>query len=85
MAQQWVMKVESEETWTLEDPGEGWISPDRKLAAALARVAAGEIGRQLTQHNTTALSNNQVIRGRVLLAMVFGTTRLGQMATRCMT
>ena len=65
------MKVETEEPWALEDPGEGWISLDRKLAAALTKIARGEIGREITQHNTTALNNNLVIRGRVLLAIVF--------------
>ena len=30
LAQEWVMKVETEEPWALEDPGEGWISFDRQ-------------------------------------------------------
>ena len=55
----------------LEDPGEGWISLDRKLAAALANIAYGEIGRQITQATTTASSNTMVARGRVLPAIVF--------------
>ena len=46
------------------------ISLDRKLAAALTTIAHGEIGRQITQATTTALSNNTVARGRVLLAFV---------------
>ena len=58
LAQEWIMKVETEEPWALEDPGEGWISPDRKLAAALTNIARCEIGREITQHNTTALNNN---------------------------
>ena len=65
------MKVEAEEPWALEEPGEGWISLDRKLAAAITRIAGGEAGREITQRNTTALSNSLVIRGRVLLAIVF--------------
>ena len=65
------MKVETEPPWALEDPGEGWISLDRKLAAAVTSIAKGEIGRDITRYNTTALSNNQVVRGRVLLALVF--------------
>ena len=65
------MRVETDESWALEDPCEGWISLDRRLAAALINIAKGEIGRQTTQHNTTALNNNCVIRGRVLLALVF--------------
>ena len=71
LAQDWIMRVETDESWTLEDPGEGWVSLDRKLAAALTKIAKGEIGREITQHNTTALNNNRVIRGRVLLALVF--------------
>ena len=71
LGQEWVMKVETEEPEALEDPGEGWISLDRKLAAALTKIAKGEIGREITQYNTTALNNNRVVRGRVLLALVF--------------
>ena len=44
---------------------------DRKLAAARTRVAAGEIGCEITQYTNTALNNNLVVRGRVLLALVF--------------
>ena len=70
LAQEWIMKVEAEEPTALDEPGEGWISLDRKLAAALTKIARGEIGREITQHNTTALNNNLVIRGRVLRAIV---------------
>ena len=49
LGQEWVMKVETEEPEALEDPGEGWISLDRKLAAALTKIAKGDIGRQ--QHH----------------------------------
>ena len=65
------MKVETEEPEALEDLYEGCISLDRKLAAALTKIAKGEIGREITQYNTTALNNNRVVRGRVLLALVF--------------
>ena len=65
------MRLETDELWSLEEPGDGWISLDRKLAAALSKVAKGEIGRELQQHQTTSLNNMQVARGRVLLAMVF--------------
>ena len=73
MAQAWVMLVETEdpESPVLYDPGEGWVSLGRKLAAAITKIARGEIGREITQYNTTALSNNLVVRGRVLLAIVF--------------
>ena len=65
------MRAETEDPWALEDPAEGWVSLDRKLAAALTKIAKGEIGHEITQRNTTALNNNRVIRGRVLLALVF--------------
>ena len=49
----------------------GWVSLGRKLAAALTKIAHGEIGRELTQATTRALSHGRIIRGRVLLAIVF--------------
>ena len=65
------MRVETDELWALEEPGEGWIALDRKLGSALTKIAKGEIGRELQQYQTTTLNNSQVVRGRVLLAMVF--------------
>ena len=67
----WVRKCETDDPTTLSVPGKEWISLDRKLAAALTNIAHGEIGRQLTLLTTIALNNNQIIRGRVLLATVF--------------
>ena len=46
LAQEWILKVEPHDSGQLEEPGEGWISLDRKLAAALTNIAHGEIGRQ---------------------------------------
>ena len=43
LAQEWIMKVDNEEPWALEDPGEGWISLDRKLASAIPKIARGEL------------------------------------------
>ena len=67
------MMVETEEPWSpaLEEPGEGWVSLDRKLAAAITKIARGEIRREITQYNTTTLNNHLVVRGRVLLAILF--------------
>ena len=79
------MKVETDDPWALDDPGEGWISLDRKLAAALTKIDHGEIGREITQTTTTALNNNLVVRGRVLLASVFGTIRPETVAKCCAT
>ena len=53
------------------------FSLDRKLAAALTKIANGEIGRQITQATTTALNKNMVARGRVLLAFV-SVLRIGE-------
>ena len=71
MAQAWIMKVETQDLTYLQEPGVGWVSLDRTLAAALARISEGEIGRQLTLASTTALSSNTVQRGRVLLTIAF--------------
>ncbi len=40
LAQEWILQVETHSLRDLEDPGEGWISIDRKLAAALAKNCA---------------------------------------------
>ncbi len=71
LAQDWILQVETHDPSDLEDPGDGWLPLDRKLAAALTKIAHGEIGRQITQATTIALNNNMVARGRVLLALVF--------------
>ena len=42
LAQEWILKVETHNPADLEDPGEGWISLDRKLAAASTKNAHGE-------------------------------------------
>ncbi len=76
------MKVETHEAVDLETPGDGWVTLDRKLAAALTKISHGELGRQLTLTSNAALNSGQVARGRVLLALVFeyysaGKTRYG--------
>ena len=70
LAQEWILKVETHKPSDLEIPGEGWVSLDRRLAAALTKIAHGEIGRQITQATTMALNNNTVARGSVLPANV---------------
>ena len=69
------MRCEADDPSLLNDPGDGWVSLDRKLAAALTKIAHGEIGRELTQATTMALNQGRLVRGRALLAIVFGTTR----------
>ena len=80
LAQQWILRVETDDPAELEHPGAGWVSLDGKLAAALTNIAHGEVGREITQATTTCLNNNKVARGRVLLAIVSGTTRPETMA-----
>ena len=70
LAQEWNLRVETDDPADLEYSGEGWVSLDRKLATALTKLAHGEVGREITQAATTCL-NNRVARGRVLLAIVF--------------
>ena len=66
----WIMKRESDELSQLTWPGKGWVSLDRKLAAALTKIAHGEIGRELSQMTTQSLNKNEIVRGEVLLAIV---------------
>ena len=44
---------------------------DRKIAAGLMLICHGELGRELTQMSTTMYINDQIVRGRSLLALVF--------------
>ncbi len=50
------MKADIHELSELEDRGYGWISFGRKLAAAVTRIAGGELDRQLTQASSKALN-----------------------------
>ena len=68
LAYHWIRKCETEEPDSLDKPGSGWISLDRKLAAALTEISHGQIGRELTQKSTIELSSGRIVRGRVLLA-----------------
>ena len=43
---------------------------DRKIATGLMRICHGELGRELTQMSTTMYNNDQIVRGRSLLAVV---------------
>ncbi len=78
LAKSWIQQVETADPAELEYPGEGWVSHDRKLAAALAKMAHGEIGREVAQKSNTCLNNNTIARGRVLLAIVFRYYASGQ-------
>ncbi len=67
----WVDKCATQEPHTLQEPGEGWIALDRKIAAGLTRICHGEIGREITQLCNNMYNDKQIVRGRVLLALVF--------------
>ena len=72
--------METQDLTNLQEPGVGWVSPDRELAAALTKISDGEISRQLTLASTTALNNNTVQSGRVLFAIVFRYYAVGNSA-----
>jgi hypothetical protein len=78
VAQARILQVETADPAELEYPGEGWVSLDRKIAAALTNMATGETGREITQRSNTCLNNNTIARGRVLLAIVFRHYASGQ-------
>ncbi len=78
MAQDWIWRVETADPAELGYPGEGLVSLDRKIAAALTNIAHGEVGREITQRSNTCLHNNTIARGRVLLAIVFRYYASGQ-------
>ena len=68
-ALEWVMKAEQ-----LEIPDENMATCktkfailDRRLSAALQRIAHGELGRQIIQAAEDALREGRAIRGRELL------------------
>jgi hypothetical protein len=67
----WIRKAETSEDVDPETPGPGWVTLDRKLAAALTYISPGELGRQLTLTSSAALNQGRVARGRLLRSQVF--------------
>ncbi len=67
----WIRACAVESPADLSTPGEGWVALDRKIAAGLMLICHGELGRELTQMSTTMYNNDQIVRGRSLLAVVF--------------
>ena len=65
------MRCEADDPAWLTDPGVGWTSLDRKLAAALTEISHGELGRVLSQLTTRSMNMSIMKRGRALLAAVF--------------
>ncbi len=72
----WIRACARERPEDLQEPGPGWISLDRKIAAALMLICHGELGRELTQMSTTMYNNDQIVRGRSLLALVCSLLRV---------
>ena len=58
------MQVETHESDDLEAPGNGWVTLDRKLAAALTKISHGELGRMLTLHSNACLPQRRQGRPR---------------------
>ena len=58
------MKCETHLPSRLNNPGLGWISLDRKLAAAITKISHGETGRVLAQITTAALSEGANRQGK---------------------
>ena len=63
--------VEAHDAVDLETPGEGWVTLDRKPAAALTKIAHGELGKQLALTSNAALNAGKGARGRALRTLVF--------------
>ncbi len=74
------MKVETHEAVDLDTSGAGWVTLDRRLAAALTKIPHGQLGRQLTLASNSALHAGRVAIGRVLLQLVFSYHSSGQHA-----
>ena len=67
----WIRACAHESPEALQEPGNGWVALDRKIAAGLMLICHGELGRELTQMSTTMYNNDLIVRGRSLLAVVF--------------
>ena len=70
---QWVLMVEKKGTKLedLADPGEGFSTLDRKLAAALTPTVAGELMRRINNAKRTLLKQDgKLFSGRQILFMV---------------
>ena len=67
---EWIRNIGTHDPIDLEDPGYGWVSLDRKVAASVTKTAGGELGRQVTQASSIALNAGKIARGRMLIARV---------------
>ena len=53
----WIKEVETLKPEDLENPGDGWLCLDRKLASALMKIASGEMGKKMTLASSAAVSS----------------------------
>ena len=60
------MKAETSGNIDFETPGAGWVSLDRKLAAAITEISHGEFGRELTLASCAAHNQGRIARGQGL-------------------
>ena len=69
----WIREVELDTATheSLRKPGKKYESLDQKLAAALSSMAHDEIGRHITQAAEEAAHNNEILRGRQALLLVY--------------
>ena len=70
----WAREVEDESKSAeyFADSGKTFQSVDRKLGAALSKIATGELGRRITQLQDQAMQNeNRMVRGREILRLIF--------------
>ena len=70
----WIRAVERPDAQPSDflDSGKRFLTLDRKLGAALSKIATGELGRILTQAGEDAMQfNDRVARGRELLCIIF--------------
>ena len=69
----WIREVESDTAThsSLRKLGRGFESLDQKLAAALSSMSHDEIGRHITQAAEEAAQNDEILRGRQALLIVY--------------
>ena len=79
MAFFWVKRTEGPAT-TFDDfrDSEGFYSLDAKLAAALTKIATGELGRRITLMVEQEASKNRMLKGRQILWMIHDNHKLDE-------
>ncbi len=70
-AMDWVLVVDEASIDELGHPGTDRASLVRMLASAIAEIAHGELGRQITMMSSSAICARRIEKGRRLLRLVF--------------